>query len=76
MSRSVLDSLKRAAKQHAVTVICTLHQIEYALEFADRIVALRKGKIFFDGHPQAMNRDTQTDLYEMTQPEAVNQVAA
>jgi phosphonate transport system ATP-binding protein len=76
MSRSVLDSLKKAAKHHGVTVICTLHQVEYALEFADRIVALRRGKVFFDGHPDAMDADTQDDLYEMTQPVEVNQVAA
>jgi phosphonate transport system ATP-binding protein len=76
MSRSVLDSLKRAAKHHHVTVVCTLHQIEYALEFADRIIALRKGKVFFDGHPEAMNRDTQVELYEMTKPAELSQVAA
>ena len=76
MSRSVLDSLKRAAKQHGVTVVCTLHQIEYALEFADRIVALRKGQVFFDGHPNAMNDDTQVELYELAKPTDVKQVAA
>ena len=31
MSRSVLNSLKTAAKQHGATVVCTLHQVEYAV---------------------------------------------
>jgi phosphonate transport system ATP-binding protein len=70
MSRSVLDSLKEAAKNHSATVVCTLHQVEYALEFADRIVALRKGKVFFDGHPNEMDEVIQSQLYNMTQPEA------
>ncbi|MFT6906154.1 MAG: phosphonate transport system ATP-binding protein, partial [Oleiphilaceae bacterium] len=59
MSRSVLNSLKTAAKHHGATVICTLHQVEYAIEFADRIVALRKGRVFFDGHPRDMDAATQ-----------------
>ena len=70
MSRSVLNSLKTAAKQHGATVVCTLHQIDYALEFADRIVALRKGKVFFDGHPRDMDCATQEQLYRMTELEA------
>jgi len=70
MSRSVLDSLKTAAKNHGTTVICTLHQIDYALEFADRIIALRDGKIFFDGHPSQLDSKTQAKLYELAHSES------
>lgn len=66
MSRSVLTTLKNAAKEHNATVVCTLHQMEYALEFADRIIALRKGKVFFDGHPKNMDQATQTELYKIS----------
>ena len=68
MSRSVLDSLKTAAKHHGTTVICTLHQLDYALEFADRIIALRKGKVFFDGSPGELDEYTQSKLYDLAQP--------
>lgn len=68
MSRSVLKSLKTAAIHHGATVICTLHQLDYALEFADRIVALRKGKVFFDGHPKDLDEHTQSQLYELALP--------
>jgi phosphonate transport system ATP-binding protein len=69
MSRSVLNTLREAAKQHCATVLCTLHQVDYALEFADRIVALRKGKVFFDGHPSELDEATQAQLYDMEKPE-------
>jgi len=65
MSRSVLNSLKHAAQTNGATVLCTLHQIDYALEFADRIVALREGEVFFDGHPSDMDEDVQKRLYEI-----------
>ena len=67
MSRSVLNSLKTAAKHHGATVICTLHQLDYALEFADRIIALREGKVFFDGHPGDLDEHTQSQLYDLEQ---------
>lgn len=70
MSRSVLESLKTAAKHHGATVICTLHQLDYALEFADRIIALRSGKVFFDGHPDELDSNTQSQLYDLARPES------
>jgi len=66
MSRSVLNNLKTAAKLHNATVVCTLHQIDYALEFGDRVIALRNGRVFFDGPPSAMDSATQAQLYELT----------
>jgi len=78
MSRSVLDSLKTAAKNNGTTVICTLHQLDYALEFADRIIALRDGKVFFDGSPDNLNKETQNKLYDLAKPseQTIKQVAA
>lgn len=70
MSRSVLESLKTAAKHHGTTVICTLHQLDYALEFADRIIALRNGKVFFDGHPDELDSNAQAQLYNLARPHA------
>jgi len=72
MSRSVLKNLKTAAQHHDATIICTLHQLDYALEFADRIIALRKGEIFFDGHPSQLDKVTQAELYALAQPQPIN----
>jgi len=63
MSRSVLESLRTAAKKHQTTVLCTLHQLEYALEFADRIIALRQGKIAYDGTPTGFNQTVIDQIY-------------
>lgn len=65
MSRSVLNSLKDSAKINGASVLCTLHQMDYALEFADRIVALRNGEVFFDGKPSDMDAEVQRQLYEI-----------
>ncbi|MBA4263628.1 MAG: phosphonate ABC transporter ATP-binding protein [Comamonadaceae bacterium] len=57
-SRDILDLLKQASRLHASTVLCTLHQVDLAREFADRIVALRAGQVVFDGPPQALDDST------------------
>lgn len=72
MSRSVLQSLKTAAQHHDVAVLCTLHQMDYALEFADRIIALRAGEVFFDGRPDQMDKATQEELYKLAKPTELN----
>lgn len=50
-SRDVLALLKKESRERGATVLCSLHQMELAREFADRIVALRGGELAFDGVP-------------------------
>ncbi len=57
-SRDILDLLKQASRLHASTVLCTLHQVDLAREFADRVVALRAGQVVFDGPPHALDDAT------------------
>lgn len=54
ISRDILALLRRAAVQRGVAVLCSLHQVDLALEFADRIVGLRSGRVVLDERPQAV----------------------
>lgn len=62
-SRKILNSLKSAARQHNSAVLCSLHQIEYAIEFADRIIAMREGQVVFDGIPSDLNDEALKAIY-------------
>ena len=68
VSRSVLESLKEASRLHNATVLCSLHQVEYALEFADRIIALRKGRMVFDGSPSDISDKELQLIYDQNSP--------
>jgi phosphonate transport system ATP-binding protein len=57
-SRDILDLLKHESQAHGTTVLCTLHQIDLAREFADRIIALRNGEVVFDGIPDDIDAAT------------------
>lgn len=47
-ARAVLDLLASVATERGVTVVMALHQIQLALEYADRVVGLRDGMLEFD----------------------------
>jgi len=63
-SRSVLKMLKATSERNNATVLCSLHQIEYALEIADRIIGFAKGRLVFDGPPECLTTDTLEEIYE------------
>jgi phosphonate transport system ATP-binding protein len=53
----VMEILARVAATAGLTVICTLHQVEYARRYADRVLGLRNGRLVFDGSPGDLSRE-------------------
>jgi len=49
IARQVLGYLRQVAKELGITVLCNLHQVDYAREFAERIVGMSRGSVVFDG---------------------------
>ena len=62
-SRTVMEHLRWAADELGVACLVNLHQVDFALEFSDRIVALRKGELVFDGAPADLDAATIADIY-------------
>lgn len=63
ISADILGLIARQAKARNATVLCTLHQIDLVRRFADRIVALRAGRIAFDGPPSQLDSDWVKTIY-------------
>jgi len=68
ISRDVLELLKRQARERDCTVLCSLHQVDLARAFADRIVALEGGKVAFDGPPESLDGRTLRAIYGASSP--------
>lgn len=62
-SRIVLNYLKKSCKESNIAVLCNLHQIDYALEFAERIVGLSAGAVVYDGPPSGAGADVIRRIY-------------
>lgn len=62
-SEQVLAALHRVCREDGIPAIVNLHQVEYARQFADRIVGLTAGRVVFDGPPGALTAATLQDIY-------------
>ena len=66
ISAEVLTLLKDQAKSRGATVLCSLHQIDLARAFSDRIIALGGGRVVFDGPPDQLSLDHIARIYGAT----------
>jgi phosphonate transport system ATP-binding protein len=62
-SRTVLNYLKQASRELGITVICNLHQVDYAREFGERIIGVSGGRIAFEGKAEALTDDMLQRIY-------------
>jgi phosphonate transport system ATP-binding protein len=45
----VMQTLRRINREDGATVVVSLHQVDYALQYCDRIIALKDGRLRHDG---------------------------
>jgi len=62
-SLRLLQSLHDICKSDGLTTVVSLHQVDFARQFADRIIGLKRGAVVFDGAPQELSAHQVTDLY-------------
>jgi phosphonate transport system ATP-binding protein len=62
-ARKVMESLSDLNRQDGLTVVVTLHQVDYALRYCKRVVALKAGKIVYDGPATALENKQLIDIY-------------
>jgi len=62
-SRRVMDILAGINKKDGITVVVSLHQVDYAARYCPRTVALKDGRIVYDGPSRALTSAFLRDLY-------------
>ncbi|MCL1796773.1 MAG: phosphonate ABC transporter ATP-binding protein [Eggerthellaceae bacterium] len=62
-SQMIMEHLRWAVDTLGVTCLVNLHQVDYAIEFSDRIIALKKGHLVFDGTPNELDARAISDIY-------------
>ena len=51
LSVVILDILQRVAREDGITVLVSLHVLELARRYADRVIGFHGGRVVFDGRP-------------------------
>src|SRR5207253_10065838 len=62
-ARRVMEILCDLNREDGLTVIVTLHQVDYALRYCRRVVALKEGKVVYDGPATGLRNDQLIDIY-------------
>jgi len=62
-ARRVMDILADLNRSDRITVLVSLHQVEYALRYCPRTIALRSGEVVYDGPSRALTPALLTSIY-------------
>ena len=62
-ARRVMDILADLNKNDGITVLVSLHQVEYALRYCPRTIALKAGEVVYDGPSQALTPEFLGAIY-------------
>ena len=62
--REVMDLLFDIVKEKKLTVVCILHQLDIAMEYSDRIIALKASQKVIDAKTSEVNQVALQNLYD------------
>ncbi|HVN02730.1 MAG TPA: phosphonate ABC transporter ATP-binding protein [Caulobacteraceae bacterium] len=62
-ARRVMEILKDLNAADGLTVLVSLHQVDYALRYCRRIVALKAGRVAYDGPVEGLGRARLVEIY-------------
>lgn len=62
-SAGVMELLRDITSELGLTVICSLHQVELAMDFGDRITGLQAGRVVLDRVAAGLSRDDVFEVY-------------
>ncbi len=63
ISFNILSLLRKICLEDNITVLCSLHQVDFALRFAQRIVGLAEGKIVMDEEAKNLTTEYIKKIY-------------
>lgn len=62
-SHSVMQYLKKVNEELGVTILCNLHFLSLVREYASRVIALKHGKLIYEGQPSDIDEEWFKTIY-------------
>lgn len=63
-ARKVMDDFRKINRDMKISILINIHHVELALNYADRIIGIREGKIVFDGKSTEVTEDILNYIYK------------
>ena len=67
-AKGVMEVLRRACREYGITVVCSLHHLEAARFYADRVLGLNEGRFLYDGPPEGLSPEIVEAIYRGESP--------
>jgi phosphonate transport system ATP-binding protein len=58
-----MDLLTEIAAEDDIPVLINIHEVDLAVEYADRVVGLRDGQKVFEGDPEELDETAKGQIY-------------
>ncbi len=62
-AKQVMDDFKNINKNMNISVLINIHHVDLALEYVDRIIGIKEGKIVYDGPSDKVDNTILTEIY-------------
>lgn len=62
-SHQIMTLINQIAKEDQLTVLCTLHQVDLAMDWGDRIIGLRQGELVMDAATDTLTTEKAMEIY-------------
>jgi phosphonate transport system ATP-binding protein len=62
-SRQVMDILREINRQRQITVLVSLHQVEFAMHYCSHVVALKQGRVVYAGETAGLSGNLLNSIY-------------
>lgn len=62
-ARNVMEMLGKLNREHGCTVLVSLHQVDFAMRYCPRTIALNRGRLVYDGPSAALTPAHLSQLY-------------
>lgn len=66
LMKEVMDILKNICVEKGITLVSSLHFLDFAKRYGSRIIGMRDGQIAFDGNPEELTEKDIVDIYGKT----------
>jgi phosphonate transport system ATP-binding protein len=73
-AKQVMEDFRRINREMKISILINIHHVELALEYADRIIGIRAGKIVYDGLVASVDKEVLDAIYEGHIPEPMEEM--
>ncbi len=62
-AKQVMDDFRRINREMKISILINIHHVDLALQYADRVIGIREGRIIFDGSAASVTKEVLDEIY-------------